>query len=112
MFNTVWFYVLLYVVTGVAAIVVSEKIHKEMGNKLWDLNCMRAWDYNEQSLIAIKSKALYNCYAIIALVIWPIGVSVAMVKRIVVYRRIKKAELEDQKTKKMVEELIKRWTVR
>ena len=102
MFDNVWFYILLYVVTGVIAVVADAKCYEKMRMKIERVGLTALCEFEDKALISYDSKKKAYVYMVIAFVLWPLSLIKATVRRIIVYKKIMKEELEK-------EEMIKRW---
>ena len=103
MFNHVWFYVVLYVMAGIGAVIADAKIHMRRRAELDKMGWAAACRFDDESLIDIQNPVLRWCYIVAAFFVWPISVTVAMTRKIIVYEKI----MEEEKEKKRMEEIHK-----
>lgn len=110
MFNNVWFYILMYVVTGMVALWSEwqhEKIIKRKLEKIQvGLGCMFV---DETVFIRVHSRIAFIGLVSLLFLIWPVYIVYICIRREIVYRKIVKEETEKEKWNKQFEEIQKKW---
>ena len=111
MFYSVWFYIILYVAVGVAAVIMNEKAYNNMYDKLYDKSWGSAMSFRNEALILINNGSIAVAYMLVAIgfVVWPAFICMATIRRNRAYNKIVKEELEKEEWNKRFEEIQKNW---